>query len=102
VKRITTDKAAVLLGISMRTVQRLCVQGEIPSAITVGKRWTIDEATLLGWIAEKERRKCAASTCAATLGGDDGGSGRKNIEQAFRQLMRRRPALDTRRGRPNF
>jgi excisionase family DNA binding protein len=43
---IDLEQASVLLGLSIESVRRYCVIGDIP-AIQIGKQWRIDKARLM-------------------------------------------------------
>jgi hypothetical protein len=40
-KRVTTEQAAEDNGISVRYLQRLCVEGRVPGAERVGRAWLV-------------------------------------------------------------
>ncbi len=43
---IDLEQASVLLGLSIESVRRYCVTGDIP-AIQIGKQWRIDKQNLM-------------------------------------------------------
>jgi excisionase family DNA binding protein len=43
---IDLEQASVLLGLSIESVRRYCVMGDIP-AIQIGKQWRIDKQKLM-------------------------------------------------------
>ena len=43
---IDLEQAAVLLGLSIESVRRYCVTGELP-AVQIGKQWRIDKERLM-------------------------------------------------------
>ena len=43
---IDLEQASVLLGVSIESVRRFCVAGEIP-AVQIGKQWRIDKHNLM-------------------------------------------------------
>jgi excisionase family DNA binding protein len=62
-ERIKTAEAALILSLSMRTVQSMAARGELPGAARIGPQWTFNEAKLREFIAYKEReteRKAAS------------------------------------------
>lgn len=54
-ERIKTAEAALILGLSVRTVQAMAARAELPGAAQIGKQWTFNEAKLREFIADKER-----------------------------------------------
>lgn len=44
---ITADEAGSLVGLSGRTIRRLCNDGSIPNAVQLGRSWRINRATFL-------------------------------------------------------
>ena len=68
-ERVTTTEAALILGLSRRKVQLMCIGGEIPGAARFGTKWTIHEATLRRWIAERETKGWpgGSSSAAASI-----------------------------------
>ncbi len=44
---ITPDEAASLVGLSGRTIRRLCADGKIPNCAQLGRQWRINRASLL-------------------------------------------------------
>lgn len=43
---IDLEQASVLLGLSIESVRRYCVTGDIP-AVQIGKQWRIDKQSLM-------------------------------------------------------
>jgi excisionase family DNA binding protein len=43
---IDLEQASALLGLSIESVRRYCVTGDIP-AVQIGKQWRIDKQTLM-------------------------------------------------------
>lgn len=43
---IDLEQASVLLGLSIESVRRYCVMGDIP-AVQIGKQWRIDKQSLM-------------------------------------------------------
>lgn len=71
-QRITIDEARPLIGLPVRTVQKLSAIGEIPGAAKMGRRWTFDVDKLERWIAHKEREtwQNAQKRRPGVIGGD--------------------------------
>lgn len=44
---ISADEAAALVGISSRTIRRLCADGKIPNCAQLGRQWRINRTTFL-------------------------------------------------------
>lgn len=44
---ISADEAGSLVGLSGRTIRRLCNSGTIPNAVQLGRSWRINRATFL-------------------------------------------------------
>ncbi|WP_432443177.1 helix-turn-helix domain-containing protein [Methylobacterium aquaticum] len=58
VERTQIPGACKILGVSARTVQRLAVAGQLPSAVKVGRVWTFDIQALRSWLVEQEVKPC--------------------------------------------
>ena len=43
---MTIDEAAILLGLSIESVRRYCLIGDVP-AVQIGKQWRIDKQKLM-------------------------------------------------------
>jgi hypothetical protein len=54
-ERIKMAEAAPIPGLSVRTVQAMAARGELPGAARIGQQWTLNEAKLREFIADKER-----------------------------------------------
>jgi hypothetical protein len=52
-ERIQARAAALILGVSAKTVKRLAERGEI-NGLKIGGIWTFDERWLRNWITDKE------------------------------------------------
>lgn len=53
--RITSRRVADLTGLSLRLIQKMTQQGQIPGAARFGERvWTYDEEKVAAWITGKE------------------------------------------------
>ncbi|MFF9551074.1 helix-turn-helix domain-containing protein [Methylobacterium fujisawaense] len=55
-ERVHIGEAAAILGVSIRTVQRLATRRELPSAAKVGRLWTFNEAAIRAWLVEQESK----------------------------------------------
>ena len=55
VERVSIERAAVILGPPLRTVQALAARGEIPGAAKIGGRWTFDIEKLRRLVRQRER-----------------------------------------------
>jgi excisionase family DNA binding protein len=53
-ERIKTAEAALIVGLSVRTVQAMAARGELPGAARIGSLWTFNEAKLQQFILDKE------------------------------------------------
>jgi hypothetical protein len=54
-ERIKTAEAALILGLSVRTVQAMAARGELPGAARIDHQWTFNEAKIREFIADRER-----------------------------------------------
>lgn len=92
-RRIRSDAAATMLGITARGVQAMAARGDLPGAAKVGKVWTFDQDKLKRHIAALEaecvlkntsgyERRAATIGCAAPSRAD-------NIEKAYAQTISR-------------
>ena len=59
--RIRIERAGQILGLSIRTVQKMSQCGELPGAALMGRRWTYNEDKLHGYVRNKERETCQQS-----------------------------------------
>jgi hypothetical protein len=53
-RRIRSDAAAAMLGLTARGVQSMASRGDLPGAAKIGKVWTFDPAKLRRFIEAKE------------------------------------------------
>jgi hypothetical protein len=53
--RITIERAGGILGLAIRTVQKMSQRGQLPGAALMGRRWTYDEDKLHGYVRNQER-----------------------------------------------
>jgi excisionase family DNA binding protein len=58
-ERIRAERASLILGVSLRTVQEMAARGELPGAAKIGKLWTFNEAEIRTYI--RERQACRTS-----------------------------------------
>jgi excisionase family DNA binding protein len=54
-ERITVERASGILGLGIRTVQKMAQRGELAGAAKIGRRWTFNEDKLRGYVRNKER-----------------------------------------------
>jgi hypothetical protein len=54
-ERVTIERAGAILGLAIRTVQRMSQRGELPGAALIGRRWTYNEDKLRAYVRNKER-----------------------------------------------
>jgi hypothetical protein len=67
-ERIKTAEAALILGLSVRTVQAMAARAELPGAAQIGKQWTLNEGKIREFIAGKEREtECKAANIRQVL-----------------------------------
>jgi excisionase family DNA binding protein len=55
-ERINVDRASGILGLSIRTVQKMAQAGELAGAAKMGRRWTFNEDKLRAYVRNKERQ----------------------------------------------
>lgn len=55
-ERIFAEEVASILSIPLRSVQAMAVQGRIPSAMRLGRRWTFNEAAVRAFVKSEEAR----------------------------------------------
>jgi excisionase family DNA binding protein len=55
VERVKIERAAQILGLQPRTVQKMAQRGELPGAARFGRLWTFNEDKLRGFVRHKER-----------------------------------------------
>lgn len=55
-ERITIERASGILGLSIRTVQKMAQAGELAGAAKMGRRWTFNEDKLRAYVRNKERQ----------------------------------------------
>lgn len=104
-ERVRAERAAVILGVTVRTVQSLAKRGTIPAA-RVGGIWTFDETKLRAWVAQREIEQCLKAEvedCRKGVSGAAGssGSGRpsrvsstaKAYAQAMSKLRNGKPSI---------
>src|SRR6476661_5185285 len=60
-ERISVTDAVLMVGVPKRTLQALALQGKIPKAAKIGRRWTFDVTALRGWIREREIASCPSA-----------------------------------------
>lgn len=56
-ERVTIGEAAAILGVSIRTVQRLATDRQLPTAAKIGRLWTFNEAAIRAWLVEQESKQ---------------------------------------------
>ncbi|MBK3396253.1 helix-turn-helix domain-containing protein [Methylobacterium sp. IF7SW-B2] len=96
-ERTQIPGACQILGVSARTIQRLAVAGQLPSAVKVGRVWTFDIQALRTWLREQEVKPCQhierrkpqrAATGGARSYGPASPSEAKSTVSASRQAIR--------------
>lgn len=87
--RISCAEVARQLGVSLRKAQSLCQNGDIV-AIRVGRCWRVRQDHLDAWISERETWQ-TTSTGVAKSGMGESGSKERNIDEAYRLLMKQPP-----------
>jgi len=87
--RISCAEVARQLGVSLRKAQALCQNGDIV-AIRVGRCWRVRQEHLDAWIAERETWQ-TTSTGGEKSGMGEYGSKGRNIDEAYRHLMKQKP-----------
>ncbi|MBP27895.1 MAG: hypothetical protein CMH16_01015 [Methylobacterium sp.] len=95
-ERVPITEAAAILGVSIRTVQRLATRRELPSAAKIGRLWTFNEAAIRAWLVEQEskppcpqieRRRRKAATGEVAPSGRASPSPARNTGSASRQVI---------------
>ncbi len=98
-ERIRAPAVAKIIGYTTRHVLRLAQAGLIPSAAqpVPGGSWTFREAAIRDWLASKEQevvqRNKAARRQNSTPGSIDTWGRDKEIEEAYHQLIGKKPAI---------
>lgn len=92
-ERIRANRAAVILGVEIRTVQALALRGELPNAAKIGGVWTFDEAALRNYIKERiqcprDRRPLNTHTGEVASYGRGSPLQARNAEKAWQQTLR--------------
>lgn len=92
-ERIRADRAAIILGIEIRTVQALALRGELPGAAKIGGVWTFEEAALRNHIKERttcprDRRPLNTHTGEVASSGHASPLQVRNAEKAWQQTLR--------------
>jgi hypothetical protein len=102
-ERITTAKAAAILGLTYRAVQMMAARGDIPGAAKFG-HYTFDEARLRRYVQDKENELCRrklrrklktrrAVSSETEYGGARSSSTKRDIVGRLRQMtVRKRKA----------
>jgi excisionase family DNA binding protein len=54
-ERATIERAVEILGLPVRTVQKMAQRGDIPGAARFGRRWSFNMEKLRGFVRHKER-----------------------------------------------
>ena len=86
--RILAQAVADATGISLRVVQRMAKQGQIPGAARLGRCWTFDPDKVQAWIDAEEQAVCpTTSTSAANSGGSAAPSVVVNIDEAYARAI---------------
>ena len=73
-ERIRATRAAEILGVDVRSVQRLAQRAKIPAA-RVGGVWTFDEAQLRAWLTQQEIETCRRAAEAEVASSHRGATG---------------------------
>jgi len=73
-ERIRATRAAEILGVDVRSVQRLAQRAKIPAA-RVGGVWTFDEAQLRAWLTQQEIETCRRAAEAEVASSRRGATG---------------------------
>ena len=76
-ERIRATRAAEILGVDVRSVQRLAQRAKIPAA-RVGGVWTFDEAQLRAWLTQQEIETCRRAAEAEVASSRRGATGAAN------------------------
>jgi excisionase family DNA binding protein len=76
VERVSIDKAAAILGLSVRTVQALAARGEIAGAAKIGRRWTFDPEKLRRLVKQREQETWQSGKRQPDVTGGETPSGR--------------------------
>ncbi|MCC0807552.1 helix-turn-helix domain-containing protein [Methylobacterium sp. W2] len=95
-ERVGLVRAAAILGVSPRTVQRLAQDRQLPTAAKVGRLWTFNEQALRTWLVEQEskepcprieRKPRRAATGEGARSGRASWSPEKSTGSASRQVI---------------
>ena len=96
-ERVTLVETAAILGVPIRTVQRLANNRQLPTAAKIGRLWTFNEAAIRAWLVEQEsiqpcqrieRKPQRAATGEVVHSGRASPSPERNTGSASRQVIR--------------
>ena len=94
--RINAREAAVLTGLSPRTLLTWAAAGRVPGAARLGRRIVFDKQRLLQWIEEHTIPCRKISIGAAAPSGRAPASSARKYAEAYAQLMQLKPAAGSR------
>src|SRR6516162_5470958 len=91
-ERISTGKAAQIVGVTRKTLLRLARDGKVPGAAELDHGlWRFDEARLRDWIRRREVAACQGQATTSTRGTTRGMPECKSVgatyDAAYEQLL---------------
>jgi excisionase family DNA binding protein len=89
-ERVKGQEAALILGLSVRTIQNMAARGELPGAARIGKLCTFNEAKLRQFILDKEREiERQAANTRRTFNLREPILSERRVEKAYEEAMAR-------------